>query len=179
MVDWQIIEVSSKPALTVLALFVAVLVLGAGCANQGQPAPTPTPDLTRYHLADTNNPVRREHIEPFAPLLTAKGKAEQNILWIYEAIDRAAKQSRNMQYQAPTNAEVWQGCLALLVELHGLPPRDWGVTQRGLNVANIIAEVAGVNWTDFCRVLNGAGGDWERIGTGKWDAAIPKYGLSN
>ena len=37
-------------------------------------------------------------------------------------------------------------------------------------------EVAGDDWQDFCRVEHGAQGAWASVGSGKWDAAIAKYG---
>ena len=50
-------------------------------------------------------------------------------------------------------------------------------TTAGTAIAmRLIADHVGNDWLDFCRVEHGAQGAWARVGTGKWDAAMAKYG---
>ena len=49
-------------------------------------------------------------------------------------------------------------------------------TERTAIALHLIGEHAGEDWLDFCRVEHGAQGSWGKVGTGKWDTAIAKYG---
>ena len=113
---------------------------------------------------------------PPTPHLTAEQRANLRIQEIYWRIDAIAANHPGVQYQAPTSTEVWKGCFSLLLEAKGLPPYDWGLTARDSFYGSIIGQAAKSNWPDFCRIRNGATGDWANVGTGKWDAALPTWG---
>ena len=71
------------------------------------------------------------------------------------------------------------GCDHVLAASTGMQVPAWYQDMAGpemLSAIRLIGELHHKDWQDYCRVINGAQGTWVRYGSGKWDAAIAKYG---
>ena len=95
--------------------------------------------------------------------------------WIHQAMRRAAYNDGTFFDQM----DVLVGCYYILAANTGRQVSvqiEDAATAYTDNAMQYTYQIAGENWRDFCRVEHGAQGEWGKIGTGKWDAAIGKYG---
>ena len=162
---------------TALALAGAVcfsLVMACGPAiTPEEPAPT----------WETNAPIQERHVATFMPTPTPQvlawappRNAEETMARIYQAmrIDLYKSQTR-----VPTHLDYLVACnwmLATTTDRQVSIHTEDATTPETTIALHLIGNHAGNDWLDFCRVEHGALGAWASVGTGKWDAAMAKYG---
>ena len=144
--------------LLVLGL-TAILLFSLGCASKPLPSPTPRPTPAHY-----------------IPPVASQVRAERAVAAINQQLRII---TYNERLYAPTNIHMRMGCDHVLAASTGMQVPAWyqDMAGPGMVVAiRLIGELHHNDWQDYCRVINGAQGTWVRYGSGKWDAAIAKYG---
>ena len=146
-------------SLVFVSLIAAMLVLGQGCVNEPPPTSATSPTATRY-----------------VPRPASQSVAEQAIAKINQHMRTIAY---NERLYAPTNLHMRMSCDHVLAASTGMRVPAWYQDMAGPEMVaaiRLIGELHQNDWQDYCRVINGAQGTWVRYGSGKWDAAIAKYG---
>ena len=143
-----------------MSLIISMMTFGPGCANESLPTSASWRMPTRYDV----------------PQPASQAVAEKAIAQINQSMRTTAY---NERLYWPADIHMLVGCNFILAAHTGMAvsmlEQDFANHETTAAIA-LIGDAAGIHWKDYCRVINGAQGTWGRYGSGKWDAAIGKYG---